>query len=174
MGIRLNIGCSVDLRKGFLNVDFAPPRALKGFNEQGYGLEFMPYDLEATPWPWVADEVDEILALNVLEHINRFDSVWHEIHRILRPGGTITIEVVNGNTHDPFHHSLWTRRSIRFLTNGYATGASPKNSFQLVDGPHYRRIPSGFPFWHLHTYLGIDLPAIPGMIRHMKFTLEKL
>src|SRR6266508_4546924 len=129
--VKLNLGCGADLRKGYLNVDFAAPRSYEHFKDNGYDLEFMAYDLETTPWPWVEGEVDEILALNVLEHINRFDAVWHEIHRILKPGGRIKIEVVYKNTYDPFHHSLWNKESIRYLTNGYAK-ASPDHAFRRV------------------------------------------
>ncbi len=171
--LKLNLGCGADLRKGYLNVDFAAPRSYEHFKDNGYDLEFMAYDLETTPWPWVEGEVDEILALNVLEHINRFDAVWHEIHRILKPGGRIKIEVVYKNTYDPFHHSLWNKESIRYLTNGYATKASPDHAFRRVDGPHFRHIPSGFPWWHAQVYLGITLPPIPGTKLHMSFTLEK-
>ena len=162
-GLRLNLGCGFDIRPEYLNVDFT--------KENGADLAM---DLEKTPWPWANDSMEEVLALNLLEHINRMDAVWREIHRVLRVGGRVDIEVVNGDSHDPFHHSLWNRSSIRHLTNGYATKASPKYAFRLVEGPHYRHIPSGFPWWHFKMYLGITLPAVWPMIRHIRFTLEKV
>lgn len=161
--LRLNLGCGFDARPGdYINVDW----------ETRPGVD-MRLDLDRTPWPWEDGSVDEILALNLLEHLE-MNRVWPEVYRILKPGGRITIEVVNGESADPFHHTYWDRRSIKHLTNGYGTPASPNHSFKCVDGPHYRHIPSGFPWWHFWHYTGHSLPPIPGTQLHIRFTLEKL
>jgi SAM-dependent methyltransferase len=160
--MRLNIGAGYDVREGYINVDWT--------KRPGINLVL---NLDATPWPWDDNSVSEILALNLLEHLE-MNRVWPEIYRILKPGGRIKIEVVNGESADPFHHTFWDRRSIRHLANGYGTPASPKHSFRKVDGPHYRHLPSGFPWWHWRQRFGFDLPPIPFTQRHIAFTLEKL
>lgn len=161
--MKLNLGCGFDLREEYVNVDFTDANGAD-----------MAYDLEQTPWPWHDESVDEILALNCLEHFARFDPVWHEIHRILKIGGRIIIEVSYKNTWDPFHRSLWNRSSIRSIENGYATKASPKHAFKKVDGPHFRHLPNGLPWWHFKHYLGLELPPLPFTRRVMSFTLERI
>lgn len=163
---RLNLGSGFDLRRGFLNVDWVS-RTVDGMTTD------LILDLSKTPWPWEDDSVEELLCLNLLEHLE-MNLVWGEVYRILKPGGRVTIEVVNGESADPFHHTFWDRRSIKYLTNGYGTPASPNHSFRCVDGPHYRHIPSGFPWWHFWHYTGHSLPPIPGTQLHLRFTLEKL
>ncbi len=164
MGLRLNLGCGKDIHPGFVNVDFV----------EGDGVDVVA-DLDETPWPWADESVDEILAFMVFEHVNRFDAIWREVYRVLRPGGEISIRVAYGNIYDPFHHSVWKKRSIRTLMYGYATSASPHRSFRLVQGPRFRWVPGGFPWWHARKYLGINLPPIPLVsTRYMFFTLKKV
>ncbi len=103
-GMRLNLG-SCDRRvEGFISVDICEPA------DQIVDLAGM--------WPWENSSVDEILALDVLEHIGDF-AVFHanyhaeyvppgdagadqiitgrihfmnELHRVLKPGARATIE----------------------------------------------------------------------------------
>ncbi len=80
---KLNIGCGYDRREGFLNVDAderTQPDLLADVR-----------DLSALPEGYF----DEILALDVLEHLPRTDTAralagWT---RLLRPGGTIRVRV---------------------------------------------------------------------------------
>jgi hypothetical protein len=92
---------------GYLNVDIAPPA------DQIVDL--------AGPWPWPDSSVDEVIALDVCEHI--IDNPWHgpgailrsippwtdstpfrnngrihfmnELHRVLKPGARATVETPN-------------------------------------------------------------------------------
>lgn len=153
--MRLNLGCGFDLRPGYINVDFT--------TKNGADLAM---NLEQIPWPWADEEVEEILAFFCLEHVDRFDAVWSEIHRVLRVGGRIAIGVYSGINYDPFHTRYFTRRSIQFLTNGYV------GHFRLVGKPRMRRKPGGFPSWHLKHYLGLDCPSLTRP-RLLEFILEK-
>ncbi len=82
---KLNLGCGWDHRPGYINVDFVPhhkPDLLADVR-----------DLSMFP----ADHFDEILAQDVLEHLERteIDSALEEWARLLRPGGELFVRVPN-------------------------------------------------------------------------------
>ena len=56
--MRLNLGCGFDNRTGWVNVDKMPQ------SEPDQVV-----DLEATPWPWADNSVEEIELRHVLEHL---------------------------------------------------------------------------------------------------------
>jgi SAM-dependent methyltransferase len=117
-----NLGCSDDVKKGFINID------------RGGNVDIRA-DLRMR-WPGEDSSVDFIYAKDVLEHlipvmdivkelgldgppllVGRVDIdpiVWcmNEAHRVLKPGGTIEIIVpcLPGVTPwvDPTHHQVWT------------------------------------------------------------------
>lgn len=62
--MKLHLGCSDDLKKGWLNVDQAIP---PGVVLDQCGV-FQVADLNE-PWPWETSSVDQILAQDVFEHI---------------------------------------------------------------------------------------------------------
>ena len=144
MPIRLNLGCSTDLRGGeWTNVDIAQP-----CDQQA--------DL-ALPWPWKDFSVDEIYAADIFEHIgdcqhippSRFSPgqvcqrcdvsatvmgavvrhwsgrihVMNEAWRVLKPGGILTMECPDaakgaGQWQDPTHVSPWTPNALQYYTDG--------------------------------------------------------
>ena len=105
--MRLNLGACDRRIEGFISVDIAPPA------DQLVDL--------AGPWPWPDSSVDEVMALDVIEHISDADvreaSGWqwtqpddpesegtiptgrihfmNELHRVLKPGARATIETPN-------------------------------------------------------------------------------
>lgn len=128
--LRLNLGCSDDLRPGYLNVDIAAPAGATEAN-------FLEVDLSGqewidtgdgmaprhTPafWPWPDSSVDEIRAHDVFEHIDNLayrgnkGIIWcmNEAHRVLKPGGILDLVVpcLPGETPyvDPTHVQVWTQ-----------------------------------------------------------------
>lgn len=97
--MKLNIGSHSQRIDGFLNVDIEP-----------FDNVDIVCDITKTPWsfpkgshPEVGtqfdmlfnDSVDEILMVEVLEHISFHDTVkvLREIYRVLKPGGTVHIQV---------------------------------------------------------------------------------
>ena len=80
---RLNIGCGWDKRDGYLNVD------LQEFHEPDLVADAR--DLSALP----SDHFEEILAIDVLEHLPRGDCkvALDEWHRLLREGGILRLQV---------------------------------------------------------------------------------
>ena len=82
---KLNVGCGLDLKKDFLNIDILPPYDMK-------------VDLSRKPYPFNDDSFDYIYMDNVLEHIKDPILCLEELHRICSPKGTIKIIV-------PFYNS---------------------------------------------------------------------
>jgi hypothetical protein len=121
--MKLNLGCSDRAIPGFIGVDIAPPA------DQIVDL--------ASPWPWPDSSVDEVLALDVCEHIgdmaaNGFRHPRHplgrihfmnELHRVLKLGARATIETPNaargcGYCQDPTHVSPWCLSTFKYFEHG--------------------------------------------------------
>ncbi|MFC6826729.1 class I SAM-dependent methyltransferase [Halopelagius fulvigenes] len=95
---RINLGCGSDKMDDWHNVDIVP--------------EADPdevVDLNETPWPWPNSLFDEVLASNVLEHLDDQHAALHELRRITKPGGRIEVRVPHPNSPgfwaDPTHVS---------------------------------------------------------------------
>ena len=111
MIMKLNLGCSGQVMAGFeiVNVDI---RDLPGVD--------VIYDLERTPWPWPDRSVDEVFAAHVLEHLRNPIAAMQEIHRVLKPGGKVTVIVPNAAgymAHYPGHKSLFSEAWFHAFVN---------------------------------------------------------
>lgn len=82
-GLRLHLGCGTNLRPGWVNID----RVAR--------VPGVVTDVDPASLPYPDGTVSEILAEHVFEHFSFAEesSVWHEMARVLRPGGRLTIEV---------------------------------------------------------------------------------
>ena len=97
--MKLNLGCGSKLRDGYVNVDkFGEPDVL--------------CDLSIFPWPWTDGSVDEVFSEHFLEHVENFECVILEIHRILKPGGVIWFKVPHYRT--PM--AIWYLHNWQFST----------------------------------------------------------
>lgn len=80
---------------------------------------------EETPWPIGDNEVEELRASHVMEHIHAGQDrikVMNEAHRVLQPGGTfeIIVPLFNGEWQaiaDPTHVSYWVEESFFYFDN---------------------------------------------------------
>lgn len=90
----LNVGCGTDTAPDRWDVDAIE---LEGVDET--------HDLDVHPWPWPADEFDEVRAEHVLEHLEDLEGALKECARVLRPGGRLVVELPIGQnaTADPDH-----------------------------------------------------------------------
>lgn len=76
--MRLNLGCSTDLRgPAWINVDIAPLAVIHEVATDGH-YEFQQADL-ALPWPWEDSSIDEIYAADIFEHIGDCQHVGLQI-----------------------------------------------------------------------------------------------
>lgn len=78
---RLNVGCGIDIRDGWTNLDVVD-----------YGGNTVT-DLNQYPWPFPDNHFDEVYASHILEHLPNFNAVVTEIWRISKPGASFTVKV---------------------------------------------------------------------------------
>lgn len=87
--MRLNLGSWIHPKDGWVNVDI----------EKWEGVDVVA-DLNRVPWQWKTASVDEVRAIDILEHLGKLTKVEivHELGRIVKPGGNVEIRVPNA-TH---------------------------------------------------------------------------
>ena len=83
--MKLHLGCGTKRMPGWVNID-----SVKGVEPD------LVHDL-TTPFPYADQSVDEVLAEDLLEHFDKYMRVlvMSEWARVLKVGGTITIQVPN-------------------------------------------------------------------------------
>lgn len=101
--LKLNLGCGLDHKPGYLNVDQVEPADLI-------------VDL-AGHWPFDDSSVDEIFAHGVFQCLKKIHAM-NEAWRVLKPGGILNLAVpcihrIGGNVNpaafaNPAHVSYWT------------------------------------------------------------------
>jgi predicted SAM-dependent methyltransferase len=105
--MKLNLGVGRDSREGWVNVD----------RQQYEGVDKL-WDLDFTPWPWGRCEADEILALDIFEHLMDITAAMDECWRVLAPGGTLRVRGprAGGVNHyaDPTHRRGFTDTSFDY------------------------------------------------------------
>jgi SAM-dependent methyltransferase len=114
-GTVLDVGCAEGKPKAFL--------------PSGASYIGLDYYATATDWyktrpdvfgdaqalPFADNSIDHALLLDVIEHIPEPDTSLAELHRILRPGGSLTLQVpFLYPLHDePLDFHRWTRHGLR-------------------------------------------------------------
>ena len=96
-------------------------------------------DLESENWPWASEEIEDIRASHILEHIKEPYSFLSECYRILKPGARLTIIVPHW--HSSFecleHRWHWGEKAIESITNSNSTIFPHK--FDLIETRVKRR-----------------------------------
>ena len=148
-GKKLNLGCGIDYREGFVNADFHSHLKVD-----------VEYDLNQLPYPFADDEFDYILASHVLEHLDKPFWVMRELHRILKPGGVLHVKVPHfsrGLTHSEhragFDVTFPYYFNPTFTKSGYYGVEFALEKMEL----HY------FAFFHLLPYMGVSALTISAM-----------
>ena len=107
---KLNLGCGLDLRKGWINHD----------RTKHHKHVHKVHDLNMLPWPWGASTVDQIDAISVFEHL-KIDLITtlNECWRILRPEGVLRIKYPLFTSpfihNDPTHRWFWSDKVVDFV-----------------------------------------------------------
>ena len=114
----LEVGCSSgyllqDLQKYFPNLNIIGSdylaKPLKKLSIHCPKIPLLQFDLQNCPLP--DGSVDGVVALNVLEHIEKDELALKHLYRILKPGGVMHIEVPAGqNLYDIYDEYLLHHR----------------------------------------------------------------
>ncbi len=143
---KLNLGCGEDFKDGFVNVDFHSHVRID-----------VQHDLNAFPYPFEDASFDHVLASHVLEHLDRPFVVMKELHRLLKPGGTLTVKVPHfsrGFTHAE-HKAGFDVTFPKYFDPGFTKSGYFGVHFELERMElHY------FAFFHLLPYMGVGKATI--------------
>jgi SAM-dependent methyltransferase len=75
------------------------------------GCQFCRCNLEEQPLPWPDQSIDGITCMQLVEHLSRFDLLFREAARLLKPGGRIFFETPHPKTltySSPQNHAAGT------------------------------------------------------------------
>jgi SAM-dependent methyltransferase len=128
----LNLGCGHKHLPEAVNLDMTPltnPDVL--------------HDLNQLPWPFPDNHFLEVLAYDVMEHLDDFIPLMEEIHRVCRDGAVVRMTVphfscANAYT-DPTH-----RRCFGYFSLDYVTG---ENEMQFYTGARFKKLYSRLMFY---------------------------
>jgi predicted SAM-dependent methyltransferase len=82
--MRLELGCGAAPTPGYVHHD----------RRQHAPHVEVVHDLDVLPWPWPDGCCDEVLGLDVFEHLQLMPAQWlGECHRLLRLGGLLRLRV---------------------------------------------------------------------------------
>lgn len=80
------------------------------------------HDLNDVPYPLPDNQFDLIVCLHVLEHVPHLVAATTELHRVLKPGGLLFVEVPYFTSvffySDPTHAHSFTTRSFDYYVEG--------------------------------------------------------
>ncbi|MCK9272046.1 class I SAM-dependent methyltransferase [Candidatus Gracilibacteria bacterium] len=118
--MKLNMGCGMDIKDGYLNVD--------SINLPG--VEKV-YDFEIFPYPFEDSTFDEIYCSHILEHMSDLGKVMEEFTRIGKNGCQIKIKVpffASPNAYGDYTH----KRSFNTNTFKYFTPEHYYNNAKII------------------------------------------
>lgn len=107
-----NLGSGFQQYEGVIGVDIIRSAQIK-------------HDLNVTPWPIESNSADVCVAFHSFEHLADIVKTMNEVHRILKPGGKVIIEVPFYRSptafQDPTHKIFFAASSmIYFCHPSYA------------------------------------------------------
>jgi SAM-dependent methyltransferase len=119
--MKLNLGSGIRPKEGYVNVDVVDHPAVD-----------QVVDLNKLPWPWEDNSIEEIQAIDVLEHLAPLGrvqgqlniiAVMGEIHRVLKPDGVLEAMVASTDSpaafQDPMKVTFWNRNTfLHFIWPG--------------------------------------------------------
>lgn len=128
----LNLGCGLKHVTEAVNLDITPAT-----NPD------MVHNLDEVPWPLPDNHFREVLAYDVVEHLDDFLATMEEIHRVCRDKAVVRITVPHftcANTFtDPTH-----RRHFGYFSLDYMTG---ENEIQFYTRARFKKLASRMMFY---------------------------
>lgn len=124
--MKLNLWCWNKPKKGYINLDIVP---LKWVD--------IVHNLETYPYPFKDNELDNIFADNILEHISDLVKFMEESNRILVNKWTIDIIVPFYTSSwafaDPTHKRFFTYNSFDYFTKDFDYNFYTNVRFKILD-----------------------------------------
>lgn len=103
--LKLDLGCGPNKEAGYVGVDM-----------RTFAHVDIVADLSVYPWKFKSNSIGEIKASHIFEHLPDPLKTMEECFRVLKPGGTVVIDVPSSNGmgafQDPTHKSFWNINSF--------------------------------------------------------------
>lgn len=141
--LKIDLGCGPNKKEGFKGMDILPLPGVDYMVDLEKGFGFIP-----------DNSVDEFYTSHFLEHVQNLELIMAEIHRTLKPGGTLTVFVPHFS--NPYYYSDYTHKrffglySFDYFTSlntGYRRKVPRYNTsfdFQVVERKLILKSPSFF------------------------------
>lgn len=159
--MKLNLGCHKDIRKGWTNLDC----------QDMEGVDVV-HDLNVYPYPFLNNQVDEVYASHIIEHIDNAKAMLKEIHRICKNKARIKIITPHFSSYEAWADLEHKRAlSIICFRDGMIEGFKTiKNEIHLADSKFwFRWFVKRFPYFY-EKHLCYFIPA---MAIHCELEVEK-
>jgi SAM-dependent methyltransferase len=109
-GAVLDVGCGSKKLAGATGLDISPDTDAD-----------VVHDLDVFPYPIEDESFDHVVMQDVIEHVAEPMRVVGELHRILRPGGTLQLRTPHFSSvlayGDPTHRHFYSTSAIRYLAD---------------------------------------------------------
>lgn len=125
VGLRLNLGCGRRKMDDAVNLDITSATDPD-----------VVHDLSIRPWPFADSSFREVLAFDVIEHLDDFLGTMEEIHRICLPGAIVDISVPHFSSRhaytDPTHRRFFGARSMDYLSEEHGLSFYTAARFRVL------------------------------------------
>lgn len=123
---RLNLGCGNTKQTGEIGVDIIKTDAAD-----------IVCNLDEYPLPFATDSIDEIYSNHCFEHINDLVALMTDLHRILKPGGTLDFTVPHISNieyyRDPTHKTPFIYTTVDYFIKGMKPIEYTKADFEYIE-----------------------------------------
>ena len=96
-GLKLNLGCGGELKRGWINIDVGQVKMFSGNGISSTETVFIDYDLRRGTLPLENESCDIVYSSHFFEHLNYKQgvSLMRDCFRVLRPGGIFRVALPN-------------------------------------------------------------------------------
>ncbi len=122
---RINLGCGKDYRPGYLNIDINPDANPDMVFDLSAPME-LPVSVPSPVYEKIIlaeNQIDEIIAINVLEQIQQLPQLMSNCLKLLKEGGQFTIlvsyDLSLGAWQDPLHVRAFNENSWLYYTQRF-------------------------------------------------------